>query len=191
MEGPCEQQRHSDCSLSSNPACAIPIPTVTPCAQPWISPTKALAITDEASPFALRSTRNRLRRAMHRVRSLSRCPGGSRERLPTARSLLSRQDRKRSRRSAQCVLVRPRLVIRWQIAGKRRSGALRACKRPGVGPGLGCWFGVEPPAGIEPATPSLPWNYQEPLCRTPFSQVTPNRRGQSYRFSFGSVIGSV
>jgi hypothetical protein len=55
----------ADCSLSSNPACAIPVPTVTPCAQPWISPTKALAITDEASPFALRSTRNRLRTAMH------------------------------------------------------------------------------------------------------------------------------
>jgi hypothetical protein len=24
------------------------------------------------------------------------------------------------------------------------------------------------PAGIEPATPSLPWNHQEPLCGTPF-----------------------
>jgi hypothetical protein len=30
------------------------------------------------------------------------------------------------------------------------------CKRPGGGPGLSCWFVVEPPAGIEPATPSLP-----------------------------------
>jgi hypothetical protein len=26
-----------------------------------------------------------------------------------------------------------------------------------AGPGLACWFVVEPPAGIEPATPSLPW----------------------------------
>ena len=56
----------ADCSLSSNPACAIPVPTVTPCAQPWISPTKALAITDEASPFALRSTRNHPRTAVRR-----------------------------------------------------------------------------------------------------------------------------
>jgi hypothetical protein len=37
---------------------------------------------------------------------------------------------------------------------------------------------VEPPAGIEPATPSLPWNHQEPLCGTPFSQVARDRRGQ-------------
>jgi hypothetical protein len=53
--------------------------------------------------------------------------------------------------------MRPRLVICWQIAGKRQFGVLRACVRPGVGPGLCCWFGVEPPAGIEPATPSLPF----------------------------------
>src|SRR4029453_10313283 len=39
---------------------------------------------------------------------------------------------------------------------------------------------VEPPAGIEPATPSFPWNHQEPLCEPPFPQVTPDRRGQSY-----------
>jgi hypothetical protein len=25
-------------------------------------------------------------------------------------------------------------------------------------------LGMEPPAGIEPATPSLPWNHREPLC---------------------------
>jgi hypothetical protein len=29
-----------------------------------------------------------------------------------------------------------------------------------------------PPAGIEPATLSLPWNHQEPLCGTPFPQLT-------------------
>jgi hypothetical protein len=40
------------------------------------------------------------------------------------------------------------------------------------------------PAGIEPATPSLPWNHQEPLCGPPFAQVTPDRRGRSYGFSF-------
>jgi hypothetical protein len=38
----------------------------------------------------------------------------------------------------------------WQTAVE---GA-RPWRRPGVGPGLACWFGVEPPAGIEPATPS-------------------------------------
>jgi hypothetical protein len=35
-----------------------------------------------------------------------------------------------------------------------------------VDPGLGCWFGVEPPGGIEPPTPSLPFvlspTYREP-----------------------------
>ena len=43
------------------------------------------------------------------------------------------------------VLARPLLVTCWQIVGKRRSGALRAWNRPGVGPGLTCGFGLEPP----------------------------------------------
>jgi hypothetical protein len=51
-------------------------------------------------------------------------------------------------------------------------------------------LGMEPPAGIEPATPSLPWNHQEPLCGPPFPQVTPDRRGRSYRFSFSEVMRS-
>jgi hypothetical protein len=50
---------------------------------------------------------------------------------------------------------------------------------------------LEPPAGIEPATPSLPWNHQEPLCGTPFPQLTPDRQGQSYRFSFDAVMRSL
>jgi len=41
---------------------------------------------------------------------------------------------------------------------------------------------VQPPAGIEPATPSLPWNHQEPLCGPPFPQVTLDRQAK--------VIGS-
>src|SRR5215211_4871905 len=49
---------------------------------------------------------------------------------------------------------------------------------------------VEPPAGIEPATPSLPRNHQEPLCGPPFPQLTPHRQGQSYRFSFDEVMRS-
>jgi hypothetical protein len=50
---------------------------------------------------------------------------------------------------------------------------------------------VEPPAGIEPATPSLPWNHQEPLCEPPFPQATPDRKGRSYRFSFATVMRSL
>ena len=50
---------------------------------------------------------------------------------------------------------------------------------------------VEPPAGIEPATPSLPWNHQEPLCEPPFPQVAADRRGQSYGFSFGEGMRSL
>jgi hypothetical protein len=67
------------------------------------------------------------------------------------------QTANRLRRSPRIVFIRPRLVICWQIAGKRRFGSLLAYVRPGVGPGLTCGFVVEPPAGIEPATPSLPF----------------------------------
>src|SRR4029453_15658692 len=51
-------------------------------------------------------------------------------------------------------------------------------------------LGVEPPAGIEPATPSFPWNHREPLCGPPFPLVAPDRRGRSYRFSSGEVMRS-
>jgi hypothetical protein len=64
----------------------------------------------------------------------------------------------------------------WQTSGKRRFLTFGACNRPGTRPGLTWWFVVEPPAGIEPATPSLPWNHREPLCGTPFRQVTRDRR---------------
>jgi hypothetical protein len=75
----------------------------------------------------------------------------------------------------------------WQTA----VGASRPRDRSGTGPGLTCWFVVEPPAGIEPATPSLPWNHREPLCGPPYSQVASDRQGQSYRFSFGAVMCSL
>jgi hypothetical protein len=45
------------------------------------------------------------------------------------------------------------MARRWHAGPPAHSWAW---KRPGVGLGLCCWFGVEPPAGIEPATPSLP-----------------------------------
>jgi hypothetical protein len=70
---------------------------------------------------------------------------------------VANQTANQSRRSPRSVFLRPRLVICWQIAGKQRFVAVLACVRPGIVPGLCCWFGVEPPAGIEPATPSLPW----------------------------------
>jgi hypothetical protein len=74
-----------------------------------------------------------------------------------ASSVAPDQTANRSRWSPLSVITQPRLVTRWQIVGKRRFAALLAYVRPGVGPGLACWFVVEPPAGIEPATPSLPW----------------------------------
>jgi hypothetical protein len=45
------------------------------------------------------------------------------------------------------------MARRWHVG---RVAHPWAWHRPGVGPGLCCWFVVEPPAGIEPATPSLP-----------------------------------
>jgi hypothetical protein len=79
------------------------------------------------------------------------------------------------------------MARRWH-AGPRAHPC--RCDRPGSVPGLSCWFGVEPPAGIEPATPSLPWNHREPLCGPPFPQVAPDRTCRGYRFSFGEVMRS-
>ena len=111
---------------------------------------------DEASPFALLSTRNHLRTGMHQgcVSSHRRRGGSSDCRRQRAASVADRTQN-RSSWSPLTVFIRPPLVICWQIAGKRRSGAFGARNRPGAGPGLSCWFGVEPPAGIEPATPSF------------------------------------
>jgi hypothetical protein len=39
--------------------------------------------------------------------------------------------------------------------------------------------------------PSLPWNHREPLCGPPLPQVTLDRRGQSYGFSFGEGMRSL
>src|SRR5687767_7527459 len=46
----------------------------------------------------------------------------------------------------------------WQISGKRRFPGPGTHNRPGAGPGLSYGIVVEPPAGIELAAPSLPWN---------------------------------
>jgi hypothetical protein len=45
--------------------------------------------------------------------------------------------------------------------------------------------------GWPQAMSHLPWNHQEPLCAPPFPQVTPDRRGRSYRFSLGEVMRSL
>jgi hypothetical protein len=47
------------------------------------------------------------------------------------------------------------------------------------------------PGGIEPPTPSSPWNHQEPLCGPRFSQVTLDRQGRSYGFCFDAVMRSL
>jgi hypothetical protein len=61
-----------------------------------------------------------------------------------------------------------------------RLEALRACKRPGAGPGLSCAVGVEPPAEFEPPTPSLPWISPSPPFAPAFPQAAPDRRMPSY-----------
>jgi hypothetical protein len=84
------------------------------------------------------------------------------------------------RRSPRNVFVRPLLVIWWQIAGNWRFFFLRGCDRPGAGPGLSCWSVVEPPAGIEPATPSLPCIPGPPSCYPASSQVVAIRDWHCY-----------
>jgi hypothetical protein len=89
-----------------------------------------------------------------------------------------------ARTDSQCAIG---LASLWQTAAVGPRGH----KQTGGVPHLTCGFVVEPPAGIEPATPSLPWNHREPLCGTPFPQITPDRQGQSYRFSFSEVMRSL
>jgi hypothetical protein len=45
--------------------------------------------------------------------------------------------------------------------------------------------GVVGLAGLEPAASSLSAKCREPLCGPPFPQVTPDRKGQRYAFSYG------
>jgi hypothetical protein len=52
-------------------------------------------------------------------------------------------------------------------------------------------FGCGAPRRNRTGDPSLPWNHQEPLCGPPFPQLAPDRRGRSYRFSFGEVMRSL
>src|SRR5215216_3931496 len=60
-------------------------------------------------------------------------------------------------------------------------------KRPGAGAGLCCWFGVEPPAGIEPATPSLP--SMRGRFTPPFRTSRPHTSAQVGVAADGPVVG--
>jgi hypothetical protein len=86
---------------------------------------------------------------------------------------------------------------RQDLAPVRKPGCCpMALHRPRRMRQAGCWTRPElvrcgePPGGIEPPTPSLPWNHREPLCAPPFPQVASDRSYQSYRFSFGEVMRS-
>jgi hypothetical protein len=81
------------------------------------------------------------------------------------------------------------MARRWHAGPESPSLPIRQAghrTRPGLP--LSWW---SPPAGIEPATPSLPWNHQEPLFEPPLSQVAPDRPGRSYRFYFDAVMRSL
>jgi hypothetical protein len=75
----------------------------------------------------------------------------------------------------------------WQMAVRSPPGMEEA--RYWTRPDLRFLCGA--PAGIEPATPSLPWNHWEPLCGSPFSQVRLDRWCQSYGFSFSEGMRSL
>jgi hypothetical protein len=93
----------------------------------------------------------RVEEADARHGSRSRQRGG----LTSGRSTLSSIFDRASTQSDQIELANL-----WQAAVE---GA-RPCNRPEAGPGLIWWFVVEPPAGIEPATPSLPRIPDPPPC---------------------------
>ena len=67
----------------------------------------------------------------------------------------------------------------WKTAASSSRGG----NRPGTASSLTCGFGVEPPAGIEPATPSLPWIGGQAPCYPAFSQVAGDRGCRSYVLS--------
>ena len=69
------------------------------------------------------------------------------------------------------------MARRWHAGTKAHPWA---SNRPGTRPGLSCWFGVEPPAGIEPATPSLPWIGRLAPCYATFRQLPRHRQSRSY-----------
>jgi hypothetical protein len=82
---------------------------------------------------------------------------GSSELVPTARNSRGRLNRKTHKmvapESVRTTTISDLLANRWQTAVRVAPGIRQA----GCWTRLACWFGVEPPAGIEPATPSLPW----------------------------------
>ena len=49
---------------------------------------------------------------------------------------------------------------------------------------------MEPPAGIEPATPSLPWIGGQAPCYPAYLQVTRYRKGRSYGASWRAYLAA-
>jgi hypothetical protein len=127
-----------------------------------------------------------------RCRTRGRTPGCAPGRLGAAARGYStrpcRHDHPADALGAQCLLQAAGRREPERYAGKRG----RPNDPQAITDQHSCWSVacVEPPAGIEPATPSLPWNHQEPLCAPPFPQVATDRRDQSCRFSFGEVMRS-
>ena len=80
-----------------------------------------------------------------------------------------------------------------QLSGMRQAGYRTLPDLPFLG---GVPAGIEPATPSlpwnhrEPATPSLPWNHREPLCGPPYPQVALDRRGRSYGFSFDEGMRS-
>jgi len=120
--------------------------------------------------------------------SCRQCRRGSRERVPQRAASVADQAANRSRRSSpkrgRAITLSDLLAIRWQTAVQSRPGMREA----GVGPGLSCWFGVEPPAGIEPATPSLPWIGHSAPCSLAFSQLVSFRKCHSYGATSAELV---
>ena len=149
---PCEQLRHSRAAVCHRTR-PVPYPSllVTPCAQPLISPTKALAITDDGHRSVLLSTRIYPRTAVRRGaarpqrsdqaatgETLSRagrrphrraCMGCRVPRAPSTRTRLGVPARGRSawwpRRSG----CRPRLRQPVHVLGQRRVSGVRCLVR--------------------------------------------------------------
>jgi hypothetical protein len=102
------------------------------------------------------------------------------------------------RDAARSTRNHPRRAVQPNRSAHRRSGPIRTGMGPPRCPKLHLtqrlrWsvWGVEPPAGIEPATPSLPWIGGPAPCYRASSQLAAHRGCPSYGLSSGTYIPSV